>query len=146
MININTESIKLDREAKVQYSMDRLFVERPIRVPTVSFGLKTSEELTRVADQMRLYAGVKNRRRRPRGGYEFRVGAYSAAGRARLESCLEFRPVDTGLEDDGQIYIVPLSEYEREKAFDILEDECLIAYGKTCGLMLAEAAVGMTAV
>ena len=82
MININTESIKLDKEAKVQYSMDRLFIERPIRVPTVSFGLKTSEELTRVADQMRLYAGVKNRRRRPRGGSAGR----STCGSARSEA------------------------------------------------------------
>ena len=144
---IVNENIFIDFEKEIVYGSDQQFVNYPSRFATVGFSLIDTELLNRIADKIRIKNGFKpldateenpDEMIFPHAWYEFFVGLNDFT-ESKIDSCICFTVQDVDLSDDGETYIIDLSEDEQEFIYKHLDKQCREHLGKSCEELLTEA-------
>ena len=122
-------SIKIKPE--YTFGADQVYDTYPCRFATVSFLLEDSLLLELLAND---YRGAPLRD----GYYEFSVGL-NGYNDTKVDSCIGFSVMEDETSDDEIQYAIDLSEEEQEIIFDIVNEQCIEYFSKTCDELLLEA-------
>ena len=141
------EHMYIDRDAEVLYGSDQAYLDYPIRFPTVTFELMSTEALAQIADRIRAKEGYAPMHPMEgwtedncdqEGWYSFYIGLNEFSS-TRLDACIEFTVVNSLSPDNEELYTIDLNDYEQGLVYDQLDEQCRKYLGKSCADLLAEA-------
>lgn len=151
MLNINKGTICIDTDHYEPYSLgsDQVYIDYPTRFPTVEFYLEETPELNKAADATRMELGFlpmfnpgPNGEYDDNGWYTFYIGINGFSD-TMVNSCIEYI-VEGGLSEDvDSMGTIDLTEEEQIKIYNVLNEQCVRLFGKTCEDLLEEARLEM---
>lgn len=135
-------AIRIDFGNEIHYSSDKVFLDYPINIPTVSFTLLDTDILNCLADDIRKEKGYKPcfsqvDENDPAGFYDFYLGIYDYNG-PKVDSYIEFVVLNSDEEDNDVIYQLDLDESDRKIIYKILNRQLMKYLGKDCEELLKE--------
>lgn len=133
-----------DREEPL-YGDDQMNMTYPVRFPTVSLELASTDALTELADSIREeqgYLPLLPTEKHPEdydpdGWYNFYV-ELNTVSPTKISPSIEYVVCSETAEDDGCCGWIALDTMEQAALYSRLNDLCVEEYGKTCAELLAE--------
>ena len=141
------DNILIDFGSEILYGSDQANLTYPRRFATVEFPLVSTDGLIQIADRIRKDQGYAPTRPMDEftedtcdsgAWYDFYTGI-STFTTNRMGNCIEFVVVNAQSEDNEKLYVIELSEEEKNAVFQRLEEQCRAHLGKSCERLLQEA-------
>jgi len=151
MLEINENTIWIDRDGYWNYGSDQAYVSYPIRFPTVMIALESTDALTKVVDAMRVEAGHKPMMYPDGwkqedgyddfdcdGWYNFYVGLNGYTD-TMMDTCIEAIVDSPNADDNEQSYYIDLTKAEQIEIYKELDRQLIARFGTSCEELLEEA-------
>lgn len=141
------DNIFIEFAGEILYGSEQANLTYPRRFATVEFPLSATEGLIQIADRVRKEAGFRPIRPMDEytgetcdnaAWYDFYTGI-STFSENRMGGCIEFVVVNADSEDNEKLYVIELSEEEKQAVFNRLDEQCREHLGKSCEELLQEA-------
>ena len=113
----------------VKYGSTQLFSSSPVLSPTVTFRLKLTPELEKIAEKVDKTADGTQE-------YVFYV-CINSYTKSKTDNCLTL--VVYQEDGDESVYYIELKDGAKDALYERLDEQCRKKLGKTCDLLLKEA-------
>ena len=146
MLEINKNTITIDRNVYWDFGSDQIDMYYPCRFPTVTIALMDTDMLNKIADAIRMemgylpmfpdegYTGEYD----CNGWYNFYVGL-NGYNDSKVDSCIEFTVCASDANDNEQRHIIDLMEQEQYEIYKVLDEQLKEWFGTSCKELLEEA-------
>ena len=149
MLEINENTIFIDRDGYWNFGSDQAYIDYPIKFPTVTIALQDTHELNKLIDAARMEAGHKPmfpenwKELDPEdwddnGWYNFYVGL-NGWSNTRVDACIEAIVQSEWADDNEQSYYIDLTEAEQLAIYNELNKQLIRRFGTSCKELLKEA-------
>ena len=132
------DAILIDADAGIEYYSDQAFVNYPVRFPVVNIMLQCTDALCEVADTIRKQEGHIPLLDSDNGWYNFYtdLNGFTDTNTSCIVAIVDCPDAD----DDGQEYVIELSEAGHRELYKILDRQLKEKTGMGCQEHLSEAA------
>lgn len=149
MLEINKNTISLDPDGYWSFGSDQANINYPVRFPTVTIALESTEVLDKIVDAMRAEAGHKPmfpdnwKELDPEewddnGWYNFYVGLNGFAD-TMVDTSIEAIVQSPWADDNEQSYYIDLTEAEQIAIYHELDRQLISQFGTSCEELLEDA-------
>ena len=148
MLEINENTIFIDRDGYWNFGSDQAYVDYPIEFPTVTIALQDTHELNKLIDATRMEAGYKPmfpdnwEELDPEdwddnGWYDFYI-RLNGFNDTKVDTCIEAIVQSEWADDNEQSYYIELTEAEQVAIYNKIDMQLRRRFGTSCEELLKD--------